>query len=255
MITDPRQWATDNGVDYPALNLPERHSVNIDMLVPPLEPDEARRITPVKGPNISRLPDPEPLLDAFEAPVLLKVGDNVSTDEISPAGARALPYRSNIPKLAQFSFTQIDESYPERALQARETGHIVVGGENYGQGSSREHAAIALRHLGLRVVVAKSFARIHWQNLANFGVLALEFIDDSDYDDVDQADTLALSNLHDALDTTEPITIENTTKKTSFQVRHRLSPRQAEYVLAGGLIAQLTREDANGAAPTDAPPA
>ncbi|OBG11659.1 aconitate hydratase [Mycolicibacterium celeriflavum] len=255
VITDPRQWATDNGVDYPALNLPERHSVNIDMLVPPLEPDEARRITPVKGPNISRLPDPEPLLDAFEAPVLLKVGDNVSTDEISPAGARALPYRSNIPKLAQFSFTQIDESYPERALQARETGHIVVGGENYGQGSSREHAAIALRHLGLRVVVAKSFARIHWQNLANFGVLALEFIDDSDYDDVDQADMLALSNLHDALDTTEPITIENTTKKTSFQVRHRLSPRQAEYVLAGGLIAQLTREDANGAAPADAPPA
>jgi aconitate hydratase len=171
----------------------------------------------------------------------LKVGDNISTDEISPAGARALPYRSNIPKLAMFSFTQVDESYPERALAAKETGHIVVGGDNYGQGSSREHAAIALRHLGLRVVIAKSFARIHWQNLANFGVLALEFIDAADYDDIAQDDTLALTQLHAALDGTDPITIENTTKKTSLKVRHRLSPRQAAYVLAGGLIPQLSR--------------
>lgn len=247
-ITDPREWARSEGVSYPTLGLPEKHSVNTAMLVPPLEPQEAQRITPVKGPNISRLPDPEPLLDELEAPVLLKVGDNISTDEISPAGARALPYRSNIPKLANFSFTQIDESYPQRALDTKDTGHIVVGGENYGQGSSREHAAIALRHLGLRVVIAKSFARIHWQNLANFGVLAVEFVDADDYDGVDQGDTLALINLHKAVTGTDPIKVDNVTKKSSFQVRHRLSPRQAEYILAGGLIPQLTREDGGDAA-------
>ncbi|KUI39071.1 aconitate hydratase [Mycobacterium sp. GA-2829] len=248
VITDPRDWARDQGVDYPTLEMPERNSVNTAMFVPPLDPDEAKKITPVKGPNISRLPDPEQLLDEFEAPVLLKVGDNISTDEISPAGARALPYRSNIPKLAQFSFTQVDESYPERAEQARDTGHIVVGGENYGQGSSREHAAIALRHLGLRVVIAKSFARIHWQNLANFGVLALEFVDPDDHDRIDQDDTLALSGLHDAVNGTDTFSVRNVSKDSTFEVRHRLSPRQAQYVLAGGLIPQLTREDGGQAA-------
>lgn len=106
--------------------------------------------------------------------MLLKVGDNISTDEISPAGVRALPFRSNIPKLAMFSFTQIDDSYPERTQEAEDSGHIIVAGDNYGQGSSREHAAIAPRYLGLRVVIAKSFARIHWQNLANYEILALE---------------------------------------------------------------------------------
>jgi aconitate hydratase len=213
------------------------------MLVPPLDPDEAQKITPVKGPNVSGLPDSEPLLDDLEAPVLLKVRDNVSTDEISPAGARALPYRSNIPKLATFSFTQIDETYPQRAQDGDQAAHIVVGGENYGQGSSREHAALALRHLGLRVVIAKSFARIHWQNLANFGILALEFDDPDDYDNVDQDDMLTFANLHDAVNGKDPITVENRTKDSSFTVRHRLSPRQAEYILAGGLIPQLTRED------------
>jgi aconitate hydratase len=243
VITDPRDWARDQGMAYPALDLPDKHSINTAMLVPPLKPEQARQIAPVKGPNISRLPDPEPLLDELEAPVLLKVGDNISTDEISPAGARALPYRSNIPKLATFSFTQVDETYPQRAEDARQTGHIVVGGDNYGQGSSREHAAIALRHLGLRLVIAKSFARIHWQNLANFGVLAVEFVDADDYDGVEQGDILALANLHEAVNGTDPITVENRTKNSSFTVRHRLSPRQAQYILAGGLIPQLTRED------------
>ena len=239
VITDPREWAHKAGLDYPALTLPEHRSVNTAMLVAPPKPEEAQKISPVKGPNISGLPDSEPLPDELTAPVLLMVGDNISTDEISPAGARALPYRSNIPKLAEFSFTQIDESYPKRALRATETGHIIVGGENYGQGSSREHAAITLRHLGLRVVIAKSFARIHWQNLANFGVLPLEFIDASDYEDIDQYDTLALTDLHKALEDAEPITVKNTTKETTLQVRHRLSPRQAAYILAGGLLETL----------------
>ncbi|ORV15299.1 aconitate hydratase [Mycobacterium celatum] len=242
VITDPREWARDEKMDYPKLNLPENSSVNTAMLVPPLPEDEAKKVEPVKGPNVSDLPELDPLPDEIEAPVLLKVEDNISTDEISPAGARALPFRSNIPKLAEFSFTQIDESYPERAQEAGEAGHIIVGGENYGQGSSREHAAIAPRYLGLRVVIAKSFARIHWQNLANFGVLALEFEKADDYDGVDQDDTLRLQNLREALADGDTLKVDNVTKNTSFTVRHRLSPRQVKDVLAGGLIPRLAAE-------------
>lgn len=244
VITDPRQWAADNGIEYPELDLPTHFSVNTAMLVAPAALEQARAVEVVKGPNISSLPELTPLPDAVTAPVLLKVGDNISTDEISPAGARALPFRSNIPKLAMFSFTQIDESYPERA-QSAANGHIIVGGENYGQGSSREHAAIAPRYLGLQVVIAKSFARIHWQNLANFGVLALEFADPADYDSVAQGDILALAGLRRALTDEDPITVTNTTRNTSFAVRHRLSPRQIRHVLAGGLIPWLAAQQTN----------
>lgn len=243
VITDPRDWARDVQMDYPKLELPEKSSVNTAMLVPPLEAEEAQQVEPVKGPNVSELPELSPLPDEIEAPVLLKVGDNISTDEISPAGARALPFRSNIPKLAMFSFTQIDESYPERAQEAGEAGHIIVGGDNYGQGSSREHAAIAPRYLGLRLVIAKSFARIHWQNLANFGVLALEFDNADDYDAIDQDDTLRIAELRDTLADKDTLQIENVTKKKSFTVRHRLSPRQVKDVLAGGLIPRLAEDD------------
>ncbi|MCV7206474.1 aconitate hydratase [Mycolicibacterium peregrinum] len=244
VITDPRQWAADNGIEYPELDLPTHFSVNTAMLVAPVALEQARAVEVVKSPNISSLPELTPLPDAVTAPVLLKVGDNISTDEISPAGARALPFRSNIPKLAMFSFTQIDESYPERA-QSAANGHIIVGGENYGQGSSREHAAIAPRYLGLQVVIAKSFARIHWQNLANFGVLALEFADPADYDSVAQGDILALAGLRRALTGEDPITVTNTTRNTSFAVRHRLSPRQIRHVLAGGLIPWLAAQQSN----------
>ncbi|GBE66040.1 aconitate hydratase [Mycobacterium sp. MFM001] len=243
VITDPREWAREEKMDYPKLDLPDKSSVNTAMLVEPLPEDEAKKVEPVKGPNVSDLPELSPLPDEIEAPVLLKVEDNISTDEISPAGARALPFRSNIPKLAEFSFTQIDESYPQRAQEAGEAGHIIVGGENYGQGSSREHAAIAPRYLGLRVVIAKSFARIHWQNLANFGVLALEFENADDYDGIDQDDTLRLQNLRDALADGDTLKVDNVTKDSSFTVRHRLSPRQVKDVLAGGLIPRLAEEE------------
>jgi aconitate hydratase len=243
VITDPRDWARQAQMDYPKLDLPEQHSVNTAMFVAPLDAEQARHVELVKGPNISSLPELSPLPDEVEAPVLLKVGDNISTDEISPAGARALPFRSNIPKLAMFSFTQIDESYPERAQQAEGTGHIVVGGENYGQGSSREHAAIAPRYLGLRAVIAKSFARIHWQNLANYGVVALEFENPGDYATIDQGDTLHIQQLRDALANKDTLQVDNLTKKSTFTVRHRLSPRQVQDVLAGGLIARLAQEE------------
>ncbi len=245
VITDPREWAREAKMDYPTLDLPEESSINTAMLVAPPDTEEAQEVEPVKGPNISSLPELSPLPDEIEAPVLLKVGDNISTDEISPAGARALPFRSNIPKLAMFSFTQVDESYPERAKEAEETGHIIVGGDNYGQGSSREHAAIAPRYLGLRAVIAKSFARIHWQNLANYGVLALEFDNDEDYDAIEQGDTLRIENLRDTLADKDTLQVENVTKDTSFTVRHRLSPRQVQDVLAGGLIPRLAEEEAD----------
>lgn len=241
-ITDPRDWAADVGMDYPKLDLPEENSVNTAMLVPPLDPDEAARVKPVKGPNISSLPELSPLPDEVEAPVLLKVGDNISTDEISPAGVQALPYRSNIPKLAEFSFMRVDDSYPKRAQEAEETGHIIVAGENYGQGSSREHAAIAPRYLGLRVVIAKSFARIHWQNLANYGILALEFDDPDDYDAVDQDDKLRIEGL-DQLEKEESFEVSIVDRDSTFTVRHRLSPRQVKDVLAGGLIPRIAEEE------------
>ena len=243
VITDPREWAREAQMEYPKLDLPEQHSINTAMLVPPLAPEEAQKVEPVKGPNVSDLPELTPLPEDIEAPVLLKVGDNISTDEISPAGARALPFRSNIPKLAMFSFTQIDESYPQRAQESEGTGHIIVGGDNYGQGSSREHAAIAPRYLGLRVVIAKSFARIHWQNLANYGVLALEFENPDDYDTIDQDDTLCIGDLRSTVASKDTLQVENLTKKTPFTVRHRLSPRQVEDVLAGGLIARLAQDE------------
>src|SRR5699024_3356568 len=143
------------------------------------------------------LPDFEPLPDRLEIPVVLAVGDNISTDEILPAGAKVLPYRSNIPILAEFAFGQIDDTYPSRAAKAAENyaGHAVIGGENYGQGSSREHAAIAPRYLGLRVVIAASFARIHWQNLANFGILPLEFVDPDDASAISQDRVLELTDI------------------------------------------------------------
>lgn len=238
-LTDPRAWALREDVDPPHLDLPEHAAVNTAMLEPPLPPDESRHVGLVRGPNISALPELDALPQELDGPVLLKVGDDVSTDEISPAGAKALPYRSNLPKLAEFTLTRIDPDYPERA---RRTGpHLIVAGENYGQGSSREHAAITPRLLGLRAVIAKSFARIHWQNLANFGVLALEFADPADYDRVEQGDRLHLADLHAALagDAEPRLVVRNADKNEDYPVTHRLSPRQRENVLAGGVIPAL----------------
>jgi aconitate hydratase len=208
---------------------------------PPSEAD-ARDVELVKGPNISGLPEFDRFPDSLEVPILLKVGDDISTDDISPAGAAALPYRSNIPKLAQFAFVRIDEDYPANAEEIKDSGgHAIVGGDNYGQGSSREHAAICPRYLGLRVVIAKSFARIHWQNLANFGILALEFADGSDYDALEQGATLSFSGLHDALQGGSEVT--GSVDGTEYTFRHQLSPRQVSMVLAGGLIRQIAEAE------------
>lgn len=239
-ITDPRDLQERLGIDYPALDLPAESSVNTDMLEPPLPEDEARRVDLEKGPNIASLPDFDPLPDRLELPVAIVVGDDVSTDEILPAGAKVLPFRSNIPKLAEFCFSGIDEEYAERAAASRdEGGHAIVGGSNYGQGSSREHAAIAPRYLGLRLVLAESYARIHWQNLANFGVLALELADPEDRQSIDQGDVLLVEGVRDALEHGKELTVHNQTQDRDYPVRHRLSSRQVEMLLAGGLIPWL----------------
>jgi aconitate hydratase len=240
VITDPRSLSDLLEMDYPQLELPEISSVNLDIFEEPLTPIAAAQVELVKGENITSLPSFPPLANLIEAPVILKLGDDVSTDEILPAGARVLPYRSNIAKLAEFTFGQLDETYPARASQIRDTsGHIVVAGSNYGQGSSREHAAIAPRFLGLQAVLAISFARIHWQNLANFGVLALEFENASDYDQIQPGDLLVMTGIRDALSAGTKISVHNKTRNENYKVRHGLSARQIGMLLSGGLISWL----------------
>jgi len=231
-ITDPRSL----GMSYPRFATPKEQAINTEMLVPPAR--ESQKVELIKGPNISSLPDFEPLPDELRLEVLLKVEDDVSTDEIMPAGQRVLPFRSNIEKISQFVYWQVDDTYHERALKAKKgDGHAIVAGHNYGQGSSREHAAIAPRYLGLRVVVAKSFARIHWQNLPNFGILPLEFEQESDFDAVEQGDVLFLAALGEALKGPKRrVTAANETKDAEVTLSHRLSERQVSMVLKGGLI-------------------
>ena len=239
-ITDPRELE----MAYPRVAEPTERAVNTDMLVAPLTVDEAKNVALIKSPNIVSLPELDPLPDAMELPVLLKVADNVSTDEIMPAGQRVLPYRSNIPAIAEFVFAQVDETYPGRA-KAIPGGHCVVGGTNYGQGSSREHAAVAPRYLGLRVVIAKDYARIHWQNLPNFGVLPLSFADAADYGKVERDDVLVFDGLRRAITTGDSVVVRNATKGAEIVLRHELSDRQVEMILAGGLI-NLFRAERSG---------
>jgi len=220
----------------PRLPVPEKTIVNMAMLEAPPPPEVSRGVELVKGPNIRLLPKLDPLPDALELPILLKMGDDVSTDEIMPAGAKVLPYRSNIQKIDDFSFERIDTTYLERARAVRgSTGHAVIAGQNYGQGSSREHAAIAPRNLGLRIVLAKSFARIHRQNLINYGVLPLVFAEPEDYDRLEKGNVLFARNLRRSLENGEDITLE-TEGNDAFFTRHDLTQKEIEMILAGSLI-------------------
>ncbi|MGO4572642.1 aconitate hydratase [Microvirga sp. 2TAF3] len=230
VITDPRTL----GTSYPRVVDPDDPIINREMFMAPLPRETALHVALHKGPNIAALPPFEPLPDTIEVPVLLKVTDNISTDEIMPAGTRVLPFRSNIPKIAEFSFDIIDPTYAARAKQVR--GHAVVGGSNYGQGSSREHAALGPKFLGLQAVLAKSFARIHAQNLINFGVLPLTFVDPAVYDNIHANDKLRLVNVRRALAEGSEFVIENVTRQRSFRVRHFMSPRQVQVMFRGGLI-------------------
>ena len=233
VITDPRTLPSR----YPRVREPETPLLNTELLMKPLPPEKAHSVELIRGPNIATLPNLEPLADELELPVLLKLGDDISTDEIMPAGARVLPYRSNIPKISEFAFNIVDENYPKRAMQtSASTGHAIVAGRNYGQGSSREHAALAPRYLGLRLVIAKQFARIHWQNLVNFGVLPLCFADPSDYEHIEQGDVLKFRNLREQLVATRSIPGQNVSSGRRFTVCHDLSERQIHVLRVGGLI-------------------
>jgi len=205
------------------------------LLEPPLPIDEARGVALVKGSNIKSLPEFDPLPEELELPVLLKMRDDVSTDEIMPAGAKALPYRSNLQKIADFSFERIDPTYVARARGiVQKAGHAVVAGRNYGQGSSREHAAAAPRYLGLRMVIAKSFARIHRQNLINYGILPLLFVESTDYDRLEKNDTFRIRDLRHKLAGGGKILLEST--NVTIETQHGLTSDQIEIVLAGGVV-------------------
>jgi aconitate hydratase len=232
VITDPR----DLDMPYPRIADTDQPILNHQMLIPPISVEDTRRVALEKGPNIASLVEFGALPEELQLPVLLKVGDNISTDEIMPAGARVLPFRSNIPKIAEFAFDMVDRTYWQRAKALDGTdGHAVVGGRNYGQGSSREHAALAPRYLGLRIVLARGFARIHGQNLVNFGILPLEFVDPAEYDQLGNGDILVLKDLRERLPQGR-ILIENRTRGRTFEACHDLSPRQVQVLLEGGLI-------------------
>ncbi|MEX2601982.1 MAG: aconitate hydratase, partial [Balneolaceae bacterium] len=234
-ITDPRRMGELFRLDYPDYREPDDYILNREMLVPPSE--NGKRTEIVKGPNISSIPDFDPIRD-FEAPVLLKMGDNISTDEILKAGAEVLPFRSNIPEISRFAYTVIDDSFYDRAMAEKEKsgGHVVVAGENYAQGSSREHAAIAPRFLGQHAVLAVSYARIGWQNLVNFGILPLEFSDPNDLKRIDQGDLLKTDNIREQMKASDGIEILNRTKGEKIIAKHSLSGRQLDVLLEGGMI-------------------
>ncbi|WP_417887998.1 aconitate hydratase [Zunongwangia sp.] len=238
-ITDPRDIEEIYKMSYPQYKAPEIEIINEDMLVPPAEDGE--EVTLEKGPNIKSLPTIEPLADKIKVPVLLKMGDNISTDEILKAGAEVLPFRSNLPEISKFSYTVIDESFYDRAMEAKEkeSGHVVVAKDNYAQGSSREHAALAPKFLGQHAVIANSYARIAWQNLVNFGILPLEFKNIEDYDKIEQGDTVILENLRDNVANRKPITVKVSKEngdEISFETKHTLSDRQIDILLKGGII-------------------
>jgi aconitate hydratase len=230
VITDPRTLK----MAYPRVEEPQQVIVNTEMLVPPTSAGE--QVELVKGPNIQSLPPFEPLPNSLEGPVLIRLGDNVSTDEIMPAGEQVLPYRSNIVAISKFVFHGVDESYYERALRHQQSGSLIVGGRNYGQGSSREHAAIAPRYLGVKAVVAKSFARMHWQNLINFGILPLTFANPDDWNRIAPGDVLRLPDVRGAIQRGNQVQILNQSKSETYMTEHAMTDRQVQMLLAGSLI-------------------
>ncbi len=239
VITDPRDLEK-NGIAYPRIEEPDEMRIEISGISPPLA--KRKGIELDKGSNIKPLPLFGPLPDKLEGPVLIKVGDNISTDEIMPAGSKVLPYRSNIPAISQFVFDQIDESYPQRTKEYRQGGHFILGGENYGQGSSREHAALAPRYLGVTAVLAKSFARIHRSNLPNFGIVPLTLENKSDFDRISQGDILLLPNVREEIQKQEWVKVKNVTQGYTFKAFHQLTPREITSILEGGLIAKYRKK-------------
>ena len=236
-ITDPRTLGT-----MPEITMPDAFRIDDSAVLAPASAEEAKDLEVLRGPNINPFPESRPVTDTISAPLVLKVGDNITTDHIMPAGAKILPYRSNIPYLSQFCFGVCDKTFPERAKEAGQS--IVVGGSNYGQGSSREHAALVPLYLGVRCVIAKSFARIHVANLINAGILPLTFANSADYDRIDQGDALELTGIFAGMEN-GTILLTDKTKGFSVPLSCAFTSRQTAMLKAGGLL-PYTREQAQG---------
>mgnify|MGYP004524562845 FL=1 len=228
-ITDPRLLGK-----MPEIKMPAAFRIDDSAVIPPADEETAKTLEVLRGPNIKKFPDTFPQENTLTAPLILKVGDNITTDHIMPAGAKILPYRSNIPHLSQFCFAVCDETFPERAKAAGRS--VIVGGSNYGQGSSREHAALVPLYLGVRAVVAKSFARIHVANLINVGILPLTFKNPEDYDRLNLNDTLTFSDVHSGMDK-GVIMMKDETTGESFELSCSFTERQKDILKAGGLLA------------------
>lgn len=229
VLSDPTVIEKETSID-----MPEQFLINDNMIIPPADEKEAPNVEILRGPNIKPFPISNPIEENINSKVLLKVQDNITTDHIMPAGAKILPYRSNIPYLSKFCFNVCDQNFYERCKQ--EGSGIIVGGENYGQGSSREHAALVPLYLGIKAVIVKSFARIHCANLVNAGILPLVFKNPDDYDTIDQMDDLELIDLKSALKIDGIIKVKNITKGIEYEVEAPLSKRQKDIIIAGGLL-------------------
>lgn len=232
-LTDPRIIETPIEISYP-----EKFKIDDSMIIAPAS--DGSLVEVVRGPNIKPVPKGKQLTDVIEGKVLLKVGDNITTDHIMPSNAKLLPFRSNIPKLAEHCLTPVDESFPERAKA--NGGGFIVGGENYGQGSSREHAALAPLYLGIKGVLAKSFARIHMANLVNFGILPLQFSNPADIDHLSEDDLLVIDNVPELVAKGKGV-IKNKSKNVNIEVEVSLSSRQQKILLAGGLLNYMAKKE------------
>ncbi len=236
VFTDPRSLG--DAVD---IRIPEKFLINDNMVIAPAPVEEMESIKVLRGPNIKPYPETHPLKDTIEASCALKVGDNITTDHIMPAGAKILPLRSNIPAISQHCFTVCDKEFPQRAKALGSS--IIVGGVNYGQGSSREHAALAPLYLGVKAVLVKSFARIHRSNLINAGILPLTFVDENDYDKISLGDELVLPDVKKLIENGEDIVVENKTKGTEIMAKCELTDRTKAIILAGGLLDYTKKEN------------
>lgn len=229
VFTDPRTLG-----DMPEFVLPEKFTINDNMIVLPVAEEDMDSVEVLRGPNIKPFPTSQPLAETIDAGVSLKVGDNITTDHIMPAGAKILPLRSNIPEISKFCFAVCDEGFHDRALEMSKS--IIVGGSNYGQGSSREHAALAPLYLGVKAVITKSFARIHMANLINAGIVPMTFENEADYDKIDQGDELRIEDIGSQIASSDTIKVTDVTKGFDFNCKVNFSQRQKDMLYAGGLL-------------------
>jgi aconitate hydratase len=234
-ITDPRNL-DKIGIKYPNIKMPEKFYIDDSMFIYP--PKITTGIEIYRGPNIGNPPASNPLSDVISGEVTIKVGDKITTDHIIPAGSK-MKYRSNVPKYSEYLFEVVDPEFHDRALSIKDKGkdNIIVGGLSYGQGSSREHAALCPMYMGVKAVIAKSMERIHKANLINFGIIPLEFKNEQDIDKINQGDEIEMSNIKESLQSGKPFIVKNKTKNIEFNVTYDLSDRQIRVLLAGGTLA------------------